>query len=280
MQRNGHGERPLFSIITACLNAEATIGRTLESVRAQDCRDFEMIVVDGGSTDGTLRLVEGYRDVVTQVQSGKDKGISDAFNKGLLLATGQYVAMINADDWYEPNALSTVARAIHDDPADVYCGRLRYWDGEHEGATFDAEPRHLARFMSINHMATFARRMLFVEHGGFRHDLKAAMDYELFLRFFMRGATFRRVDAVLANMRLGGYSDRRWRLALKEVRISQRDNGVGAIQAWGHWGFQLAKGGARRALERVGGDTLVRLYRERVALVPKSAPGGGPHRPT
>lgn len=95
------------------------------------------------------------------------------------------------------------------------------------------------------------------------------MDYELFLRFHTRGARFHVVDDVLANMQLGGVSDRKWRLALAELRRAQLENGVPRLHAEANWAFQLAKGGARRWLEAVGAGKLVWLYRRRVALVPK-----------
>jgi glycosyltransferase involved in cell wall biosynthesis len=263
---------PLFSLITASFNCAGTIGRTLASVRAQTLRDFEYLVIDGGSTDGTLDLVRAAGDVVETLVSEKDRGISDAFNKGLALARGRYVGFVNADDWYEPSALAAVARELELEqrPADVYCGLQRYWKGEKQGATFDVDPALLPSFMSVNHIASFARRMVFVEHGGFKLEYHAAMDYELYLRFFHRGARFQRVPAVLANMSLGGVSDRRWREGLLEVRRAQLENGVGLTAANWNFLFQLGKGSVRRWLEESGAPGLVALYRERLGRVRKS----------
>jgi glycosyltransferase involved in cell wall biosynthesis len=204
------------------------------------------------------------------VSSEPDRGISDAFNKGLAMARGELVGFLSADDWYEPGALASVAQAHRARPADVYCGRQRYWQGERPGAVFDADPSLLPRFMSVNHIASFARRSLFARHGGFRLDYRAAMDYELYLRFRRRGARFERVDEVLANMSLGGVSDRRWREGLREVRRAQRENGAGWPSAQWSYLFHLAKGSVRWALERAGARGLVALYRERVARVRKA----------
>ena len=264
-----------FSVITVCLNARKTLERTLQSLRAQTFKDFEYVVMDGGSTDGTLDLLKSYGDVVTHLHSGPDAGISDAFNRGLQRATGNWVAMINADDWYNPDTLHHVAAAAAAKPnADVICGRLAYWNEDGTpGAVFDARPQLLRSFMSVNHMATFARRSVFDAHGGFRTDMRAAMDYELVLRWFANGAVFAASEHVLANMSLGGVSDRRWQLAIKEVRQAQRMHGVGPAAAWTHWAFALAKGTARRSLEKVGGQNLIRFYREHLARVKKRSAG-------
>jgi glycosyltransferase involved in cell wall biosynthesis len=262
---------PLFSLITVSFNAAGCIRKAIDSVRAQTFRDFEYLVIDGGSTDETMKLVNASRDVVTHAVSEKDRGISDAFNKGVLLARGTLVGFVNADDWYEPDALQRVASEHARSEADVYCGLQRYWDETgRSGATFDVNPSLLRQFMSVNHIASFARRSLFVEHGGFKLSYRSAMDYELYLRFFVRGARFRRTDAVLANMSLGGVSDRNWKRTVTEVRRAQIENGIGRVTATGNYLFQLAKGAARRELERMGGRAAVELYRNRIARVRKS----------
>jgi glycosyltransferase involved in cell wall biosynthesis len=260
---------PLFSIVTVTRNSATTVGRTIASVRAQSFRDFEYLLIDGGSTDGTVAILEASSDIVSRVTSEKDRGISDAFNKGLALARGSYVGMINSDDWYEPDALQRVAEAIRRLPADVYCGRQRYWDEAGPSSTFDVRPELLPSFMSINHMATFARRQLFVEHGGFRLDYRLAMDYELFLRFFQRGARFQVLDAVLANMALGGVSDQNWMRSVGEVRRAQLENGVSYLAAQRHFLFQVAKGMGRRWLDQLGAAQVTREFRRRLARVPK-----------
>ena len=263
---------PRFSIITVCWNAKATLPRAIASVCAQTNRDFEYLLVDGGSTDGTVELIKQSSDVVTRFVSERDRGISDAFNKGVAMATGEFVALLNADDWYEPGALESVAREADRHPADVYCGLLRYWDGKTPGALFEVRPELLTESMSVNHIATFARRELFTKHGDFKLDYRAAMDYELLLRFYLRGARFHRVGEVLANMSLGGTSDVKWRLALAELRRAQLENGLGAVHANAHYLFQLGKGAARRVLQRSGiGAQVVDLYRKRLARVRRSA---------
>ena len=101
-----------ISVITVVYNAKDTIERTIKSVIAQLYDNYEYIIIDGGSTDGTLDIIEKYRDKISYFISESDEGIYDAMNKGVLKATGDYVAFINADDWYEPNAFKLVASYI------------------------------------------------------------------------------------------------------------------------------------------------------------------------
>ena len=102
---------PRISIITPTYNAARYLEQTMESVAAQGYPDLEYIVVDGGSTDATLDMVRDRPELVTTWISEPDKGISDAFNKGISMATGEIVGIINADDYYHPGALAVVARA-------------------------------------------------------------------------------------------------------------------------------------------------------------------------
>ncbi|MBN2359480.1 MAG: glycosyltransferase [Deltaproteobacteria bacterium] len=267
---------PLFSVITACRNAGDCIERAMTSVRDQTCRDYQYLIIDGASTDDTLRLVERNRDLVSLCLSEPDRGISDAFNKGIARASGAYVVMVNADDWLEPDALARVAALVARGQADVYCGYQRYWERGVERSVFGADPERLPRYMSINHGASFVRRSLFARCGGFRLDYRLAMDYELFLRFYRCGATFQRVEAVLSNMDLGGRSDRAWSSALAEVWRAQRANGVPLADAMASFSFQLTKGALRRLLERLGGRRLVERYRR---AVQRSVRVPSPQRP-
>ncbi len=263
---------PRFSIITACFNAARTLGRTLESLQQQQCRDFEWIVVDGGSTDGTLALLEEHKALVDVLVPGPDRGISDAFNKGVARARGEFVGILNADDFYLPDTLATVAALVEGRPeVDVWCGRQRYVDEQGAPVTvFDADPSLLPTAMTVNHIASFSRRQLYQDHGAFKLEYRAAMDYELYLRFFTRGAVFERTNAVLAVMALGGTSDRNWRRALREVRQAQLEHGVALTQAQARYAYGVLKGQARRWLERAGAQGVVDVYRRRVASVARS----------
>lgn len=265
---------PLFSIVTACFNARQTLPATLESLRAQTWRDFEWIVVDGGSTDGTLAWLDEHRGDIHTLVPGPDRGISDAFNKGIAVARGAWVGILNADDAYLPHTLATVAALAGGRPeVELWCGKQRYVDTQGVPLTvFDANPALLRTGMTVNHAASFSRRELYTRHGGFKLEYRAAMDYELYLRFATRGAVLERTDAILAVMALGGTSDRHWQRALAEVRQAQLEHGVGFVEAQARFGYGLLKGRARRVLERLGADTVVDFYRRRLALVNRGEP--------
>jgi len=101
-----------ISVITVCFNAKVDLQRTLESVISQDYSDYEYIIVDGGSTDGTLEVVEKYRDRLNVVVSEPDHGIADAFNKGIRLSSGDIIGILSAGDLYDIGSLSAVAETF------------------------------------------------------------------------------------------------------------------------------------------------------------------------
>ena len=104
---------PYFSIITVCYNSEKTIERTITSLRNQSYQNFEYIIIDGGSTDSTLEIIKKNLDVVSILVSEKDEGIYDAMNKGIDLASGEIIGIINSDDWYENDTLENIFTKQH-----------------------------------------------------------------------------------------------------------------------------------------------------------------------
>ena len=116
---------PKISIITPVFNAQDTIAQTIKSVLSQDYANIEYIIVDGQSTDNTLSIINKLKDERTTVISEKDNGIYDAMNKGISRATGEITGIINADDYYLPGALKTVANTFLETNADIVYGNLR-----------------------------------------------------------------------------------------------------------------------------------------------------------
>src|SRR4051794_27577813 len=121
---------PLVSVVTIVRNGARTLSRTIDSVLSQDFRDIEYIIVDGGSTDGTLELLRANQDRIALWISESDLGISDAFNKGIALSRGEIVGLLNSDDWYEPGAIHAMVEHMQKSGADIACGRLQYWEGD------------------------------------------------------------------------------------------------------------------------------------------------------
>lgn len=188
---------PTISIVTPCLNAAATIGRTLESVASQGYPGIEHIVVDGGSTDGTLELLAESPEV--KVVTEPDDGLSDAVNKGIALATGDLIGWLNADDWYLPGALAAVGDAADANPrAEWFTGGCPIVDGggnEIRGGVTAYKNFLLGHYsfplyLSQNFIscpATFITASALEAVGPLRLDYSYSMDYDLFLRLARRG---------------------------------------------------------------------------------------------
>lgn len=200
-----------FTIITPTFNSAATVERTIQSVLAQQVQ-VEYIVVDGGSTDGTRDILARYEAQLSRTISERDDGVYDAMNKGIRLATGELVGIINSDDHYLEGALATVAAAADANPsADVYYGDILYDCAARPPyrvrATQPFDRDRLAE-VAFNHPATFVRRHAYATYGSFDTRYRLVADYELIYRFLAAGARFCYVDAVLAYMLGGGLSSR------------------------------------------------------------------------
>jgi glycosyltransferase involved in cell wall biosynthesis len=213
--------RPLVSIVTIVYNGERYIADTIKSVAGQTYPDIEYIIVDGGSTDNTLAIVEQWGTRIAAVISEKDRGISDAFNKGIRRATGSIIGIINADDWYQPDAVEKAVQYL--DGYDVAYGDLQQWKDGHPDFIVKGDHHLLTREMTVNHPTVFVRRECYERLGMFDEQYKCAMDYDLMLRLFTGGCRFIHIGSVLANMRWGGMSDAQWKLGCSEtLRIKDR----------------------------------------------------------
>jgi glycosyltransferase involved in cell wall biosynthesis len=201
-----------FSIVTPCLNAEATIAQTLESVRRQEVPGVEHVIVDGGSTDGTMDLVRAAGDHVRFV-SEPDNGLSDAVNKGIGMARNDVIGWLNADDVYLPGALARVATAfaqrpdalwatgrcliIDADGREIRRGITRYKDSLLRRYSF---PLFLTQNF-VSSPATFVRRDAFDLVGRFEERFRYSMDYDMWLKLGRRSAPVI-IDEPLACFRM------------------------------------------------------------------------------
>jgi glycosyltransferase involved in cell wall biosynthesis len=224
---------PSVSIITICKNSAAAIERTLQSVVANGYPDLEYVVVDGGSTDGTLQILDRYRQHITKLVSEPDGGISDALNKAIELTTAEYHLLVHADDVLLPGALTILRAAAASSKAHVVCGSVLVMDGDRVVRRFVAQPEKLTRKMSIPHMGALVRKEAWRAVGGYDLNRRIAMDHRLVLRILLRygPAAFTVVDEVVAQYRLGGLSDRQVMKGFREVRENLIDEGFGVIRA-------------------------------------------------
>lgn len=205
-----------FSVVTICYNAEEEIVGTMESVLAQtQIGDFEYIVVDGASRDGTMERVRTMekrfteKEIPFRAYSAPDKGISDAFNKGIGYAQGEIVALVNAGDRLTPEALQTISAAYRPE-VDVYYGNI-WWGDEDKGVRYikksEPTPHNLRTTMCIMHPSCFIRKSAYEASGLYRTDFRYAMDRELLSRMMRDGRRFLYLDAEFSCMKAGGVSD-------------------------------------------------------------------------
>ena len=202
------------SIITPCLNSETTIRDTIESVIRQSYQNMEYIIVDGGSTDRTVEIIEEYMDVFAgrlRYISEKDNGIYDAMNKGIQRASGSVIGIINSDDWYEPEAVERAVQCFQDTGANVVYGEI--WMIDENGK----RKYHTSHSAFPLHPSTFIKREIYINHGMFDTTYQIAADRELLLRLMTENVKFAYVDRILANFRTIGISSTKSLVCARET---------------------------------------------------------------
>jgi glycosyltransferase involved in cell wall biosynthesis len=245
--------RPEFSIITVTLDSEATLQRCIDSLKAQSYRDFEYIIIDGVSQDSTLQIVKANSEVVGTLMSEVDSGLYDAMNKGISIARGRFVGILNSDDEYLPETLSLVRAHLESNPeSQVIYGDL--YMGEGAGNKLIVELNEISTRM-IPHPTVFVSIDTYRKYGAFNTAYRVAADYELMLRLRSVGAKFLKLDSPLAVMHPGGFSAKhRLRSVLETcaLRVRFRETHIvpASIQALRYLIASYAPHGIRRKQQR------------------------------
>ncbi len=198
-----------ITVITVCLNSVNTIEKTLKSVINQGYTDLEYIVVDGGSTDGTLEILNRYGTFIDRWISEPDNGIFDAMNKGIELSTGDVIAFLNSDDWYEINTINIVAKVFIEEDFDCIC--CDNYVVKKDGSTvyYNATDKSLNDLyfrMIYFHSAIFCRKEFFKKKGNFNLKYKIAADYDWFLRIVRQGIRVCNIHKPVFTFCYGGIS--------------------------------------------------------------------------
>ncbi len=231
-------KKKLFSITTPCFNSEKTIERTLKSVLAQDCKDYEYIIVDGGSTDGTLDIIRKYESLFEGRmlwKSEPDSGIYEAFNKGIERSKGVYCWNVNADDFMESGALIKLKEFIESSGLEegVIIGKMRV-------LSFNGKMLYVSKCSSksietiykkdwmIPHPATLVAKSIYEKYGKYDERFRICGDKDWFHRVYPMNVNFYFVEDILTNFYIGGVSTSNHHLC-KVVKD--------------HWAFMLKKYG-------------------------------------
>ena len=229
------------SVITTVLNARDTLPDALESLWAQDYENIEHVVIDGGSTDGTIELVESHRDAVDVFHSGPDDGLYDAFNKGILAATGDVVGFLHADDLLAgPQVLSRLVATLHKEAANAVYADLKYVDRVNPERVIrhwqsgEFSYGQLAWGWMPPHPTLFVRREHFLKVGLFDTQFRIAGDYDHMLRLLLHEETkVAYLPEVATLMRVGGVSNRSLgnlrKKSTEDYRIIRKNLGRGGL---------------------------------------------------
>lgn len=201
------------SIITVCLNSEEYLEDAMKSVCEQGYSNIEYIVIDGGSTDGSIAIIDKYRNKISKAIIEKDNGIFDAMNKGIKSATGDIIYFLNSDDKLYDNKVVERAASVFENTreADFVYGDLAVFDPSKGCSYVEKYPKRITRWLflkkTIGHPASFFREACFKKAGLFDEQYKIASDYEWFLRaVFVNGLKGVHIEEIISIFRLGGNS--------------------------------------------------------------------------
>lgn len=211
----------MISVITICKNEAEYIEKTIKSVLDQSYDDVEYIVIDGGSTDGTVDIIGKYLDRIAYFVSEPDSGIYNALNKGLLACHGEIIGTMNGGDYYEPSALETVWESYQKNPdSGILYGDLNFIHNDGRIENFIAGD-DLSRLpygvVNLGHVACFVTADTYIEQGLYNEAYKIAADYDFLLKCYVNGVKFHHITSTLSNYRINGVSSTNHELTFMET---------------------------------------------------------------
>jgi glycosyltransferase involved in cell wall biosynthesis len=230
-----------ISIITVTYNSGSTISDTLQSVKIQDYHNIEHILVDGGSKDDTVSKIKAFPHVAKWV-SEKDKGLYDAINKGIKMATGNIIGLLHSDDFFpNNNVVSRIAKQFKENNVDAVYGDIAFVKQDNTSkivrlySSRKFSPRKFAYGYMPAHPSFYVKKKVYDEFGLYKLDYKIAADYELLMRLiYKNNISYTYMNEVLVHMRTGGLSNKTFfsrYLLNKEIIKACKENGVNTNMA-------------------------------------------------
>ena len=224
-----NNEITLVSIITVSYNSSKTIEDTINSILTQTYTNIEYIIVDGNSTDETKNILNSFEEKfklkgINYIWvSEPDKGIYDAMNKGISMANGDIIGILNSDDWYTNNAVLEVVKTFDSKTFAIVSGEKRKvkFNKEPYGTYYNKKDikNHIHKVMPINHPATFVHKTVYEKIGLFDIYYKLSADYDLIYRAFNAGVNFIFTNAIIVNMRNSGATGQ-----LKNLSVTAKED--------------------------------------------------------
>jgi glycosyltransferase involved in cell wall biosynthesis len=229
--KKGTSDKPLITVITVVFNGAEFLEETIQSVINQSYDNVEYIIIDGGSTDGTLDIIKKYEGQIDYWVSEKDKGISDAFNKGIISSNGGWILCLNSDDKLFNSIILAKIVSFFDTKSDIFFiygdyQILRRKDGGFlYNGSVDFNQEKILYGQVLPHPALITNRKYFIKYGIFDISYKIAMDYEWMLRGISKSNVMH-IDVLIAKIRDGGVSTIDQNRAIKEIILAIRKNNL------------------------------------------------------
>tara|TARA_Y100001968_G_C19404408_1_gene742842 strand:+ start:589 stop:1365 length:777 start_codon:yes stop_codon:yes gene_type:complete len=206
---------PKVSIITVAFNSSLTIRETIESVLNQTYKNIEYIIIDGGSEDNTMEIIKTFKEEISYVISEKDEGIYDGMNKGIKIATGEIIGILNSDDkYFHNNIITEIVNNFIEKDTDTLYGDLIYVDTKNpekvirywESGIYNK--KNISQGWMIPHPTFFVKKEIYNKYGMYSNKLRSAADYEMMIRLlYKNNCSVSYIPKILVKMRTGGYSN-------------------------------------------------------------------------
>jgi len=215
-----------IDLVTITFNSESYLRRCFESVKRVRHYFKNYIVIDGGSTDNTLKIIEEFSDIITISTSGRDRGISDAFNKGIARCSSEFILLLNSDDWIIDEHIMHVIESISASD-EVVCTNMLSYSGDIFMGEYKSDPYLIPNFNSMLHPGCIVAASVYNKVGLYDIALKVGMDYDFFCRCFYSGIKFRMIDLPLVAFHEGGTSRvRKYKILRESFGLRRKYHGA------------------------------------------------------